>query len=151
MRLPTRLHITWQDDTTMKVEADAGTQTRLFHFGDWKAPAGEPTLQGDTTAQWETRAPPRRHRRRPRFGNLKTVTTSLKPGYLRKNGVPYSDKTTLTEILGPAATAERRAVDRDHDVVEDPTYLRDLDHVAQLQEGTERLEVGSDPAVRRLE
>src|SRR4051794_39039742 len=28
MRMPTRLHITWQDDNTIKVEADAGTQTR---------------------------------------------------------------------------------------------------------------------------
>ena len=34
MRLPTRLHITWQDDTTLKVETDTGTQTRLLHFGD---------------------------------------------------------------------------------------------------------------------
>ena len=25
MRLPTRLHITWQDDTTLKVETDTGT------------------------------------------------------------------------------------------------------------------------------
>src|SRR3974390_3071392 len=32
MRLPTRLHITWQDNNTMKVETDEGTQTRLFHF-----------------------------------------------------------------------------------------------------------------------
>jgi len=31
MRLPTRLHITWQDDNTLKVETDEGTQTRLFH------------------------------------------------------------------------------------------------------------------------
>jgi len=100
MRQPTRLRITWQDDTTMKVEADAGTQTRLLHFGDWKAPGGAATLQGDTTASWETGArgrggntpPPT-----PMFGNLKTVTKNLRPGYLRKNGVPYSDKATLTE------------------------------------------------------
>src|SRR5579863_1515397 len=30
---PTRLHITWQDDDTLKVETDYGMQTRLFHFG----------------------------------------------------------------------------------------------------------------------
>ena len=35
MAVPTRLHITWQDDNTLKVETDAGTQTRLLHFGDW--------------------------------------------------------------------------------------------------------------------
>ena len=27
------------------------------------------------------------------------VTTNLKPGYLRKNGVPYSDKAVLTEYF----------------------------------------------------
>src|SRR2546430_11618841 len=32
MSVPGRLHITWQDDNTLKVETDAGTQTRLFHF-----------------------------------------------------------------------------------------------------------------------
>ena len=46
MRLPGRLHISWQDDTTLKVETDAGTQTRLFHFGDWKSPGGEPDATG---------------------------------------------------------------------------------------------------------
>jgi hypothetical protein len=100
MRQPTRLRITWQDDNTMKVEADAGTQTRLLHFGDWKAPGGAPTLQGDTTAQWETGARGRganANQPPPMFGNLKTVTKNLRPGYIRKNGVPYSDKTTLTE------------------------------------------------------
>ena len=30
MRLPGRLHITWQDDNTLKIETDAGTQTRLL-------------------------------------------------------------------------------------------------------------------------
>ena len=55
MRLPTRLRISWQDDTTLKVETDAGTQTRLLHFGEWKPPAGGPTRQGDTTAEWEMR------------------------------------------------------------------------------------------------
>src|SRR4051812_26266623 len=34
MRMPGRLHITWQDDTTLKVDTDAGTQTRLFHFSE---------------------------------------------------------------------------------------------------------------------
>src|SRR5262245_30458391 len=33
MRIPTRLHFTWQDDQTLKMEADAGTQTRIFNFG----------------------------------------------------------------------------------------------------------------------
>ena len=53
MRNPGILHITWQDDDTLRVEMDAGTQTRLLHFGNWKAPGGEPTWQGDSVAQWE--------------------------------------------------------------------------------------------------
>src|SRR5499427_5128068 len=31
-RMPGRMHISWQDDRTLKVEYDAGTQTRLLHF-----------------------------------------------------------------------------------------------------------------------
>jgi len=45
LRVPGRLHITWQDDTTLKLETDAGQQTRLFHFGNWKSPGGPKTLQ----------------------------------------------------------------------------------------------------------
>ena len=33
MRIPGRLHITWQNDTTLRIETDAGTQTRLIRFG----------------------------------------------------------------------------------------------------------------------
>jgi hypothetical protein len=123
MRQPTRLRISWQDDSTMKMEADAGTQTRLFHFGDWK-PGGAATLQGDTTASWETGARGRGgNQPPPMFGNLKTVTKNLKPGYLRKNGVPYSDKATLTEYWDLM-----RQPDGDQwlvitTVVEDSTYL----------------------------
>src|SRR6185295_19804833 len=40
MRIPGRLHITWQDDSTLKIETDAGTQTRVLHF-DQAALPGE--------------------------------------------------------------------------------------------------------------
>ena len=124
MRLPTRLNITWQDDNTMKVEADAGMQARLFHFGDWKAPGGAPSLQGDTTAQWETGARGRgANQPPPMFGNLKTVTKNLRPGYLRKNGVPYSDKATLTEYWDLARQPNGDQWIVITTVVEDPTYL----------------------------
>src|SRR5881409_2627297 len=54
MRIPERVHITWQDDQTLKVETDAGLQTRLFHFGDWKPSTNvAATWQGDTVAVWE--------------------------------------------------------------------------------------------------
>lgn len=61
MRTPERVRITWQDDNTLKLETDAGQQTRLFHFGNWKAPAGAPaTWQGDSVAQWVGLPPARR-------------------------------------------------------------------------------------------
>src|SRR4051794_20399534 len=53
LRVPGRVHITWQDDQTLRMETDAGQQTRVFHFGDWKAAEGAPTLQGDSVAVWE--------------------------------------------------------------------------------------------------
>jgi hypothetical protein len=93
MRVPGRVRISWQDDETMKVETDAGTQVRTFYFKDPKSQGGD--WQGVSSANWDIigggRAGP------VRGGSLKVVTTKLKAGYLRKNGVPYSDKTVLTE------------------------------------------------------
>ena len=96
MRMPTRLHVTWEDDTTLKVETDAGMQTRLFRFGATTPPQSEPSWQGFSAAQWET-APAARGG--ARNGNLKVVTTRLRPGYVRRNGVPYSANTVLTEYF----------------------------------------------------
>jgi hypothetical protein len=45
LRVPGRLHITWQDDQTLRMESDAGKQIRTLHFGGWKAPAGPHTIQ----------------------------------------------------------------------------------------------------------
>jgi len=102
MRVPGRFHITWDNDTTLKIEADAGTQTRLFHFGAAQPPAGDATWQGYSVAEWEAAAT---GRGQPRSGDLKVVTTHMLPGYLRKNGVPYSANATLAEyydrIQGP--------------------------------------------------
>jgi len=53
MRVPTRLHVTWADENTLKVETDAGTQTRLLHFGNPTPPAGDAGLQGFSIASWE--------------------------------------------------------------------------------------------------
>src|ERR1700734_2521433 len=39
LRVPGRLHITWQDEQTLRIDADAGKQTRIFHFGAWQAAA----------------------------------------------------------------------------------------------------------------
>src|SRR5207342_3153906 len=51
MRVPGRLHISWQDDATLKIETDAGQQTRLLHFTG--TPGGEPSWQGYSAATWE--------------------------------------------------------------------------------------------------
>jgi hypothetical protein len=125
MRMPTRLRISWLDDNTLKVETDAGLQTRLFHFGSWKSD-GRPTWQGDSLATWEL---PRRPAGEaegapPKFGSLKVVTTNMRPGYLRKNGVPYSAKAELTEYwdIHRGRTGEQWLVVST--VVEDPTYLQ---------------------------
>jgi hypothetical protein len=87
LRQPGILHISWQDDNTLKVEMDTGKQTRLFHFGNFKAPSGPASLQGDSVASWETAG----------VRSLKVDTSNLKAGYLRKNGVPYSENAKVEE------------------------------------------------------
>jgi hypothetical protein len=122
MRLPGRLRVSWQDDTTLKLETDAGMQTRLFHFGEWKSPGGEPTRQGDSVAVWEMPAA-RAGEPAPKTGNLRTITTRLQPGYLRRNGVPYSDKTTLTEYWDLLRQPNGDQWIVVTTIVDDPTYL----------------------------
>jgi len=96
MRIPGRLHITWQNENTLQIETDAGTQTRLIRFGG-APPAAEPaSWQGQSIGQWEY-APGARGG--ARMGNLKVVTTNLRPGYVRKNGAPYSAMTVVTEFF----------------------------------------------------
>ena len=99
MRLPTRIRIAWQDDMTLKLETDSGTQTRLFYFGTPQGNGGE--WQGLSSAVWDApRAPfPARGGGPPSGGSLKVVTTRMKPGYLRKNGVPYGANAVLTEYF----------------------------------------------------
>lgn len=59
MRVPTRLHVTWQDDNTLRIDTDAGQQSRLFHFGPPPAKPVQPAWQGHSNALWERPAPPR--------------------------------------------------------------------------------------------
>jgi hypothetical protein len=121
MRAPTRLNITWQDDNTLKVQSDYGMQTRLLHFGQWTA-SGPSTWQGDSLAGWDV--PQGRGRGGPRFGSLVVTTTHLRPGYLRKNGIPYSANTTMTEywdVVKEQNGQERILLTI---MVEDPLYLQ---------------------------
>jgi hypothetical protein len=96
MRQPGRLHVTWQDASTLRLDTDSGTQSRLFRFGA-ATPTGEPSWQGSSAAQWQF-APARRGGG-PRQGGLKVVTTNLRPGYVRKNGAPYSKDAVVTEYF----------------------------------------------------
>jgi len=99
MRVPGRLHITWENDNTLRIDTDAGTQTRLLHFGGSPSQSGEPTWQGYSVAQWEVARAGQGEggRGQIRGGSLNVVTTQMRPGYLRKNGVPYSGNAVLTE------------------------------------------------------
>ena len=125
MRMPGRLHITWQDDTTLKIETDQGTQTRLLHFGGKPAPGLKPSWQGYSSANWEG---PQRGSGPPDFlpialnpregtrgRSLEVVTTNLRAGYLRKNGVPYSENTDAARVLRSLHRAQRRHVVRRDD------------------------------------
>ena len=162
MRVPGRVHITWQDDDTLKVETDAGTQTRLLHFGDAaQAPAGDAGWQGYSVARWELAGPQRRggggaggagpranapgpdaaggqSRAGPeapdgrgrgratstaRGGSLKVVTTHMKAGYLRKNGVPYSENALITEYLDRHTEPNGDQWFTVTTIVDDPKYL----------------------------
>jgi hypothetical protein len=129
MRRPGRLHITWADDQTLRLDFDAGTQTRLLHFtglphqmgftgGEtpvqlrrFEAPADTaPSLQGFSAAAWKKYFDGRGFAGMGSGGGLAlplpgqggalmVITTHLLPGYLQSNGVPYSEDTVLTEYF----------------------------------------------------
>jgi hypothetical protein len=132
VRQPGRLRISWQDDETLKLEFDAGTQTRMLNFDRTKQAPAEKTWQGFSLAQWEGPGvgrgapldvrvtgggilsrgvpggggqglrggpPPRQQAQINTGGDLKIVTTNFREGYLRKNGVPYSEQATITEYI----------------------------------------------------
>ena len=53
MRHPGRVRISWQDPNTLRIEADAGQQTRVLHFDGAEIPRGQPNLQGFSVAEWQ--------------------------------------------------------------------------------------------------
>jgi hypothetical protein len=130
LRMPTRVRMSWIDDATLKLETDNGEQTRLLEFTT--RPARAATLQGTSIAEWKRTlsptnpfgfafgggAPPPAP-----GGSLKVVTTNLTGGWLRRNGVPYSPRTTVSEYFdrfaGPNG-AEWFVVTT---TVDDPEYL----------------------------
>lgn len=100
IRQPTRIRIAWEDDDTMTLEFDAGRQTRKLEFGPERPPA-EHSLQGYSAASWVRKTVQRGvfGSQAPPGGSLDVVTTHLSPGYLRPNGVPYSDQATMQEFF----------------------------------------------------
>jgi hypothetical protein len=147
VRMPGRMHITWQDDKTLKAEFDAGSQTRLLHFDRPAASAkpAEKTWQGYSAAEWQIagqtvevdrngipqagNAGRGRGRRGggppPSGGSLFVTTSNFRDGYLRKNGVPYSANATITEYfdkVGPEPNGDVILLVRT--VVDDPKYLQ---------------------------
>jgi hypothetical protein len=155
MRQPGRLHITWADDDTLQIDFDAGTQTRLFEFGSAAPPSGEPTWQGYSRAEWQRPPGGNANPVRAQIGNstgpiapggggrgqrggpppssslteggaLKAVTSRFRAGYLRKNGVPYSEGATITEYITRLPEAPNGDVWLHVlTIVEDPRYLND--------------------------
>lgn len=148
MRMPGRMRISWQDDRTLKIEFDAGTQTRLLHFSGAPPASAERTWQGHSTASWVIPAAPGGRGRgnvdrnnipqgpsqpadgtllqggeRPRYGSLKVVTTHMRAGHLRKNGIPYSENAVITEHFDRISYPNGDTVLVVQTVIEDPTYL----------------------------
>ncbi len=142
LQVPGRLHTYWQDDKTLRMDTDSGTQTRLFHFGGSPLSDQAPTWQGYSVALWGGSEP--RDRRDGQGGPvqdstgrlvvgrelqkqadyLKVVTTRMRPGYLQKNGVPYSANAIVEEYF------DRFSDPYTHDawlvvttVITDPQYL----------------------------
>ncbi len=142
MRLPIRLRVSWQDDTTLKLETDNGEQVRLFRFrgAATPTPAGEPQWQGQSVAAWET-VPEGQGlapggggggggggrggaNQAPQLsGSLKVVTTRMRPGYLRRNGIPYTGQAVLTEFYDRSDEPNGDSYLILTSTVDDPTYL----------------------------
>jgi hypothetical protein len=129
MREPERLHISWLDDNTLQVQTDSGMQTRLLYFHSTpRQRDAPPSRQGFSQAHWELHksvdviggrhlGPP------PHHGRLEVSTTNMLAGLLRKNGVPYSDQTTMSEswVLNREDDGAQWLVDTY--TLHDPVYL----------------------------
>ena len=136
MRVPTRIRISWEGDAALKLETDAGQQTRLFRFAS-ATPAGvmatlppvsgQRTWQGQSVAQW-FRQPQSRGlgfggRGTLTGGSLRVVTRHMRSGYLRKNGVPYSEDAVVTEAFHRHDEPNGDTWITVTTIVDDPKYL----------------------------
>lgn len=132
MREPGRFRVTWQDDSTLRIETDSGQQVRVLRFGAPALPDTVPSLQGHSAAKWQD--PPGGRpgglalgtspRAGTRSNTLEVVTTHLAPGYLRKNGIPFSAQAKLTEYFDKFEEPDGTEWFVITSVVEDPMYLQ---------------------------
>jgi hypothetical protein len=134
MRMPTRLHVTWESDTVLKIETDAGQQTRRLLFDKSRPAPSARSLQGFSLAEWD-RGPARaggagrggrgtEAQTAPAPGaNLKVITNHLIGGWLRKNGVPYSEDAVVTEYFDRFAAPNGDDWLAVTTMVTDPKYL----------------------------
>jgi hypothetical protein len=128
MRMPTRLNITWENPTTLKIDIDAGQQTRRLFFDAASKPGGPRMLQGHSVAEWERPGGGRGGRGGrggppPVGGSAKVVTTNMSGGWLRRNGVPYSEDAVLTEHFDRFASPNGDEWLVVTSIVSDPKYL----------------------------
>ena len=164
MRVPGRVRITWADDATLRIDTDAGEQTRRLQFGKlatrgWRVngrgeieyfqqgtdappPPGPLTWQGYSAARWDLAPDPKAVRNAVffagglgtspdgagtivpgKFGSLHVVTTQLRAGYLRANGIPYSEAARVTEDYDFWTDDDGAEWFTVSTTVEDPKYL----------------------------
>lgn len=124
MRVPTRLRIGWEDEDTLLMTTDAGSQTRSLHFGAASDATSVPlSLQGYSAAEWRYAVGEAPGDSVANHGSLEVHTSRLAPGLLRANGVPYSAETTMTEYFNvfDAPNGDQWLVVTT--IVEDPVYL----------------------------
>lgn len=128
MRMPIRVRIAWERDDVLRIESDAGQQTRRVYFAQIPS-SDEKTLQGHSVALWELALPPGDGfgfgtvGSPPAGGSLKVVTTNLQGGWLRRNGVPYGENARVTEYYNRFATPDGNEWFVVTTIVEDPQYL----------------------------
>jgi hypothetical protein len=118
LRQPGRIRISWENDTTLKLEADAGAQTRLFSFA---AATGAGTPQGESRATWDFAGG--RRGKAVGGGALKVVTSKAAPGFLQSNGVPYGANAVFTEYFHRTQESNGDAWLFVTTLTEDPQYL----------------------------
>ena len=163
-----------RDDDTLRVEFDAGNQTRLLEFGAAAQASGERTWQGFSRAEWQRppggNAGPCAHKSatapvpsRPAAVAAATRRAAaveldharrgaqsghdeFREGYLRKNGVPYSENAAITEYF------HRLPEHANGDVwlhvvtiVEDPRYLTTRSTRARISSAKEMARVSNRP------